>query len=429
MKPTSDLRPRTADLRASDSSNLSAARRIPRFKVRMTLSALLVCANQTEADVLRRVLNELNMQVESCPDLARATMRAAQQRFDVVIVDGGTTGEIMQLLEQTRQSRPSETTMAVVVVPSQESVRELFSLGVNFVLYKPVAYERALSSLSAARALLAREKRKDARASVHAHARIDYANVEKENATLVNLSQSGMAVQFGKSLPPTSKVYFQYQLPGQSASVRLSGHVVWQDWTGRGGVQFVDVPKASRRLLEDFLKDNLPSDAPQGDADLTVEMKEPVQVATLSVHEQSHAEHAPVAIAVEVAEAQPQAGTSVLATPEAAPNADPSNRRTHSRYTCRVGAEVYRSGKTVPTHCSLTDLGAGGCYLEVPLPYPQGSPVEIVVRTHDMKLHLHGKVQASHPGFGMGIAFELNTKEEFEAVKKLTDFVAATATS
>jgi len=38
-------------------------------------------------------------------------------------------------------------------------------------------------------------------------------------------------------------------------------------------------------------------------------------------------------------------------------------------------------------------------------------------------------VQASHPGYGMGIVFELNTKEEYDAVKKLTDFVAATATS
>jgi hypothetical protein len=330
------------------------------------------------------------------------------------------------LLEQTRQTRQNDSTLAVVVVPSQESVRELFSLGVNFVLYKPVAYERALSSLSAARALLAKEKRRAARASVHTHAKIDYANVERENATLVNLSETGMAVQFGKSLPPTSKVYFQYQLPGQSASVRLSGHLVWQDWTGRGGVQFVDVPKASRRLLEDYLKDNLPTDAPQENPGRTVEMKEPVQVATMSVHEQSHGEQSSAATVVEAPEEQGQVQTSGLANSEAAANADPGNRRTHSRYTCRISAEVYRTGRSVPTHCSLTDLSSGGCYLEAPLPYPQGSPVEIVVRTQDMKLHLHGKVQTSHPGFGMGIAFEMNTKEEREAVNKLTDFVAAT---
>jgi hypothetical protein len=43
-----------------------------------------------------------------------------------------------------------------------------------------------------------------------------------------------------------------------------------------------------------------------------------------------------------------------------------------------------------------------------------------------MKLHLRGTVQTSHPGYGMGVVFELKTKEEQANVKKLTDFVVAT---
>jgi hypothetical protein len=59
------------------------------------------------------------------------------------------------------------------------------------------------------------------------------------------------------------------------------------------------------------------------------------------------------------------------------------------------------------------------------LPFQQGSSVEILVRTYDLKLRLRGLVQASHPGYGMGVAFELKTKEEQTNLKKLTDFVAA----
>ena len=105
---------------------------------------------------------------------------------------------------------------------------------------------------------------------------------------------------------------------------------------------------------------------------------------------------------------------------------DADNRRSQVRYACRLGAEVYRTGTSVPNHCCLTDLSSGGCYLEVPLPFPSGSTVEILVRTYEMKLRLRGTVQASHPGYGMGVAFELQTKEERENVKKLIDFVAAT---
>jgi DNA-binding NarL/FixJ family response regulator len=377
-----------------------------------------VCSDEASAQVLCRVLEELSIHVESCPDFARAGIRLAQQRFDVVIVDGPSNNEVVSLLRETRVSRLNDATLAVAVVAGQDSIREVFALGVNFVLYKPVAYDRALSSLRAARAVMRKEKRKNARASVHAQATIDYANVEQEKATLVDLASDGMSVQFGKKLPPTSKVYFQFKLPGQNTSVRLSGQVVWQDWNGRAGVQFVDVPKTSRRILTDFLTVNLPKECEQEQLpDVTVEVDEPFQLATVSVAEQTHGSANLAAVAYD---------TANLVEEKAATQSDTDNRRTQARYACRLGAEVYHTGTSVPNHCCLTDLSSGGCYLEVSLPFPQGSPVEIVVRTHEMKLRLRGNVQASHPGYGMGVAFELKTKEEQMNVKKLHDFVAAT---
>jgi DNA-binding NarL/FixJ family response regulator len=377
----------------------------------MTLSALLVCVEEAPAEVLRRVLEELSIRVEPCPDFVRAAIRLAQERFDVVIVDGDSNREVVSLLRETRLSRLNDATLAVAVVAGQEHIRELFSMGVNFVLYKPVAYDRAVSSLRAARAVMRKEKRKSARAAVHTQATIDYANVQQDRATLIDLAQEGMQVQFRKKLPPTSKVYFQFKLPGQTASIRLSGQVVWQDWNGRAGVQFVDVPTSSRRLLTDYLGANLPNEAlPEQFPDVTVEIEEPRQLATMSVTEQTHGSRRKKS--APVADAQ-----------ESAP--DPDHRK-QIRYACRLGAEVYRTGVSVPHHCCLTDLSFGGCYLEVPARFPEGASVEIVVRTYDMKLQVRGTVQTSHPGFGMGVAFKLTTREERDSVKQLTDFVAST---
>ena len=383
----------------------------------MTLSALLVSADVTAADILRRVLTELEIRVESCSDFPRAAIRTAQERFDAIIVDGESGKDVKWLLGETRQSRLNDKTLAIAVVRSQESIRELFSLGVNFVLYKPVAYERALSSLRAARGVMRKEKRKKTRTAVHAQATVDYANVEQEKATLVDLGESGMAVQFGKQLPPTSKVYFQFKLPGQKSSIRLSGQVVWQDWNGRAGVQFVDVPKASRRLLEEFMGANSPAASKQEFSDITVQVEEPV--AAVSVPE-------PHGRKETVASEATLLGTQEAAAPALAKREfNENNRRAETRYSCRLGAEVYITGKPVPNHCCLTDLSTGGCYLEVPLPFAKGASVEILVRTYELKLRLRGKVQASHPGYGMGVVFELKTKEEQANVKKLTEFVAA----
>jgi CheY-like chemotaxis protein len=379
----------------------------------MTLSALLVCVEEAPAQVLRRVLEELSIRVESCPDFVRAAIRMAQERFDVAIVDGESSKEVLALLRETQLSRRNEATLAVAVVgdAGQDNTREMFSLGVNFVLYKPVSYDRALSSLRAARAVMRKEKRKNARAAVHTQATIDYANVEQERATLIDLAQDGMSVQFGKKLPPTSKVYFQFKLPGQMVNIRLSGQVVWQDWNGRAGVQFVDVPKTSRRMLTDFLAVNVPSKQPTQFPDVTIEMEEPRQLATMSVAEQTHGSRRPQI-------ARP-------AAPDGAGQSDPDHRK-EIRYSCRLGAEVYRTGVSVPHHCCLTDLSFGGCYLEVSARFPEGVAVEIVVRTYEMKLRVRGTVQASHPGYGIGVAFELKTRDEQANVKKLTDFVAST---
>jgi CheY-like chemotaxis protein len=375
----------------------------------MTLSSLLVCGDKAAVEVLRHVLEELDIQVELCEDAVRAAVRLAQERFDVIILDCETQAGVVALLHESRSSRLNDSTLTVVVVAGQESIREMFSLGVNFVLYKPVSHERALSTLRAAQTVLHRDKRRKSRAAVHTHATIDYAGVERAKATLVNLAEDGMSVNFGKKLPPTCKVYFQFQLPGQISNVRLSGQVVWQDWNGRAGIQFVDVPQGSRRVLQEWLKTNV-AETPNPEAGSVAEE------VTHSVQ--------PSDMAVSAKKAKGHDGQA-----ESRTRSESDNRRGQTRYACRLGAEVYQKGSSVRNYCHLSDLGPGGCYLEMPLAFAQGSPVEIVVRTHEMKLRLSGEVKASHPGYGMGISFQLNTKDERRGVQQLIDFVAATTES
>jgi CheY-like chemotaxis protein len=381
----------------------------------MKLSSLLVCADEVSVQVLNGVLKELGIRVELCPDAVRAAVRLAQERFDLIILDCDRQADVTSLLQETRSSRLNDTTLAVAVVAGQENIREIFSLGVNFVLYKPVSYERALSSLRAAQSVLYRDKRRKARAAVHTQATIDYAGVERATATLVDLAEDGMAVNFGKKLPPTCKVYFQFQLPGQTANVRLSGQVVWQDWNGRAGIQFVDVPQTSRRILREWLQMNL-SDAPRP------------QLPSPEVKvEQSIRPDEDGVLTTSRGKKQDLKGGDGEAA--ARLRDEPSNRRGEVRYACRLGAEVYQTGSPVRHYCHLSDLSPGGCYLEMPLAFAAGLTVEIVVRTHEMKLRLSGEVKASHPSYGMGVLFHLNTKDERHGVQQLIDFVAAATKS
>jgi CheY-like chemotaxis protein len=75
-------------------------------------------------------------------------------------------------------------------------------------------------------------------------------------------------------------------------------------------------------------------------------------------------------------------------------------------------------GETVP-HCKLTDLSLGGCYLETESPFPEGSLVDLCLKTDEMEVHTEGMVRVAHPNHGMGMEFPSRTPEQRAQVANL----------
>ena len=356
----------------------------------MSLSALVVCADSKSVQMLSRILAELGLSVEDCDDAPGARLVLAQG-FDAILVDCNEEHTALDLIASIRQAPASHSALIVALVDGRNNAREVFARGANFILYKPLSAERATTSLRAARALMRRERRQKQRIPVHAQASIAYATADNIPATLLDLSESGISIQCDRKLPPSCKVYFQFNLPGQVSLVRLSGEIVWQDSTGRVGIRFADVPQASRRVLSGWLSANLSRES----------SREIVKSAGSRTA-------LPPSI--------PPAGLGLTSAS--------SDRRIRLRHACRLGADVFRVGSNVPFRCTLSDISNGGCYVETTEPFSARTRVEILVRTAEMKLRVRGIVQANHPSFGMGVQFSLETTEEREHVEKLIAFVA-----
>jgi CheY-like chemotaxis protein len=360
----------------------------------MALTSLVVCADRNAVKVLDQILRELTISVEQCEDLIAASSRLEAQHFDAVVVDCKDQAASVNFISAVRKLPINKTTLIIGLVDGRDQVRDIFGEGANFIVYKPVSVERASGSLRAARGLMAREKRTKLRVSLHAPASIAYGNAENVAATLLDLSEDGLAIQSERRLPLRCKVYFQFNLPGGKSAVRLSGDVVWQDSSGRVGIRFVDVPQTSRRTLNEWIKGSL---------------------ARLATAERAAAKITPQAPEKPVATRL--AGLGLSATS--------SNRRIQSRLACRLSADVFRLGEGIPNRCTLSDISTGGCYVETPAPFSPQTVVNLVVRTQALKLRVRGTVQVTHPGFGMGVQFSLNTADEREQVKQLLACQAA----
>jgi CheY-like chemotaxis protein len=367
----------------------------------MDLTALVVSPDQDSATLLTSILDELGLVTEHTTSVSRGLELLESQHFDAVVLDYRADGSSEEFLARLRHSDKNRASMLVAVVDGEFNARPVFGLGANFVLYRPLTSERTRISLRAARGLMRRERRRAPRTSLSSTANVAYPGAPELTAVLADLSDGGTSIQTTNRLPTACKVYFEFALPGQQPLVRLSGEVAWQDASGRTGIRFLDVPQSSRRLMQTWLQQNAqPTQRPSAQPS-TSNLSGMPSFATQS-------RHVP----------QPKREPSA-ATKDSALITNAGNRRGEQRFACKLGAEVYRLGNSVPNRCTLSDISEGGCYVEMPSPLTGQLGVEILVRTVDTKFKIRGQVLATHPGFGMGVRFVFRDSAEREEILRL----------
>src|SRR5215469_5773788 len=138
----------------------------------MGLKSLVLCSDEKIVRFLRRVLNDLEIEIEHCTDPDGALRKLTRQRFEAVIIDCADLKTATAVLKGARSAPVNKRAIAVAIMDGHNGLRSAFDMGAHFVLYKPVSSERAKSSFRAARALMKRERRRNARVSVEMTVRL-----------------------------------------------------------------------------------------------------------------------------------------------------------------------------------------------------------------------------------------------------------------
>src|SRR5579863_2772796 len=71
-----------------------------------------------------------------------------------------------------------------------------------------------------------------------------------------------------------------------------------------------------------------------------------------------------------------------------------------------------------PVACRLTDLSSGGCYLEMPAPFPARTRVVLTMRTGSTENRVDGIVRVMHPEGGMGVEFTRTSSQQQDRSQK-----------
>jgi CheY-like chemotaxis protein len=302
----------------------------------MKLQSLVLCSDEKILRVLRRVLSDLEIDVEHVTEAEAAIRQLTRKRFEAVIVDCHREETAAHVLRSARSALCNKRAVAVAIIDGVQAVRSAFDLGAHFVLYKPISMERAKASFRAARALMKCERRRNIRIPVEIPVTLIFSGGDKQKTVTTDLSEGGMAVQLGKkSGGQTGSLKVLFTLPGTEHEAECAGEVAWQNAGRHGGIRFTDMKPETHREIKKLLAQHSPE----------FEKDEP------------------------------------------------------------------------PMPCKLTDLSLGGCYMELPVPYPLRAKVILSMRASGAQLQVEGVVRVAHPDVGMGVEFIRKTDEQRQQVE------------
>jgi len=224
----------------------------------MALKSLLLCSDEKIVRVLRRVLGDLDIEVELCPDSDAALRKLTRQRFEAIIVSFGDEGS-SEVLRSVRTAPCNKHSIGIAIVEPEVGLKAVFDRGAHFVLYKPVSSERAKSTFRAARALMKSERRRNARIAVEIPVALrgpsGRATMEVKTS---DLGEGGMAVALPKRHRPRGIWQIMFTLPGTDWPMQFSAEFAWEGSGNQAGLRFIQPSAEATLRLREWLKQNSP---------------------------------------------------------------------------------------------------------------------------------------------------------------------------
>lgn len=226
----------------------------------MNLKSLLLSTDEKTVRTLRRVLSDLEIDVEHCRVADDAIRRITRQRYEAIIVDGANAEEAGIVLGAAKAAPVNKRALAIALVEGSVGMKGGFEMGAHFVLHKPFAVERAKASFRAVRALMKRERRLQMRVAVQVP--VECFGASRYKATTLDLCEGGMAIRFSGRAAKESPLRFSLALPGASDALDIYGELAWGGSDDHAGVRFKNASEEQRKVLRDWLNSQLPEPEP-----------------------------------------------------------------------------------------------------------------------------------------------------------------------
>jgi CheY-like chemotaxis protein len=235
----------------------------------MSLESLVYCSDNKDTRVLRRVLSDLGIEVEHCGDADSAIYGLTRRRYEAVIVDCEDRHGAAEVLRTARHAPGNQHAIGIALLEEGRPPE-----AADLLVPKPLSFDRALTSLRGARAVMKRERLRNARVAVEVP--ITFVTERGECiAVTSDIGEGGLSLAIPHKARTSAEMNIRFTLPGTDSTVECRAATAWDDPSGQSGIRFVDLPAQDQTALRSWVSRHAsgfePEDPPQkGDlTDLT----------------------------------------------------------------------------------------------------------------------------------------------------------------
>jgi CheY-like chemotaxis protein len=218
----------------------------------MRHSAAVLCQDKTSLQALRATLEQLGIELVTCPSQQEALELVMTGRCATLIVDFDLPGaeEVIRMAALL----PPAQKPALLAVASRAwpGTGQAFQSGASRILYRPLDTEQVKEALQAGKKAAPKHPRKSARYEMKT-----LVYLELEGSTLsaisIDIGEHGLAVQATEPVPMSSNLAFRCTLPGTDITLQGHADVIWASDQGRAGLFFSKLAPAARKHLKQWL--------------------------------------------------------------------------------------------------------------------------------------------------------------------------------
>ncbi len=200
---------------------------------------------------IQAACTKLGITADVCYRREQAPELLSNRKYYGIVVDDATSNDAAELLTRVRQSMATKSAVSIAVARGFPGN----SLETMFLLGKPVADELALRTFRAAHPTMMKEFRRYFRQPLHLPVILNTDADQELQATAVNLSQTGMAIDLADTQLIRNNVGLWIKVPlyPGSEGIRLKAEVAWCTPQGRAGLRCRGVTSYDSKQLEQWL--------------------------------------------------------------------------------------------------------------------------------------------------------------------------------